>query len=180
MMAPDSGCPVAAAVLHANEAWAYAHLGDDIQVRDRLGRAEAELGRADPDTAPTWARFFLAPADFHGMAALAYTSLATHRRHRPAYTPIAADRAQRALALRRPGESRSQAFDAISTATAHLLAEQPATAHTHALHAVDLAATVASQRVHDRLTQMLRLAPRSGFDDIRQRVDEHTDHDRVS
>jgi transcriptional regulator with XRE-family HTH domain/tetratricopeptide (TPR) repeat protein len=180
LVAQDSGCPVAVAVLCANQAWAYAHLGDDTQARDHLRRAEAELGRADPDTAPAWARFFLAPADFDGMSTLAYTSLATHRQHRPVYAPIAADRAERALALRRPGESRSRVFDAVSAATAHLLTGQAAAAHTHAQLAVDLAATVASQRVHDRLSQMLRLAPASGFDDIRQRVDELTNGDRDS
>jgi tetratricopeptide (TPR) repeat protein len=179
MMAPDNGCPTAVAVLHANQAWAYAHLGEDTHVRDHLERAEAERGRADPDSAPAWARFFLAPADFHGMSALVYTSLAAHRQHRQVYAPVAVDRAQRALALRGPDEARSQVFDAISAATAHLLAEQPATARTHALLAVDLAVTVASQRVDDRLSQMLRLAPRNGFDDITDRVNEHADRDHV-
>jgi transcriptional regulator with XRE-family HTH domain len=176
IVAQDSGCAVSVAVLHANEAWAYAQLGDDALVRDCLARAEAELGRVHPGTTPAWAGFFLAPADFDGISAVVYTSLAAHREHRARYTPAALEHAHRALAARRPGETRSQVFDTISVACGHLLDAEPATAHSHAHAAIDLATGVASQRTHDRLTRMLRLAPDTGFDDIAERIKALTGH----
>jgi tetratricopeptide (TPR) repeat protein len=176
IVAQDSGSPICVAVLHANEAWAYAQLGDETRVRDCLTRAQTELDRVDPDTAPTWAGFFLAPADFDGTSALVYTSLAAHPYHRARYTPMALEHSHRALAARRPGETRSRVFDTISVASAYLLDAQPTTARTHTHAAIDLAATVASQRTHDRLTRMLPLAPDTGFDDVAERVKALTDH----
>jgi transcriptional regulator with XRE-family HTH domain/tetratricopeptide (TPR) repeat protein len=174
IVAQDSGSPICVAVLHANEAWAYAQLGDDARVRDCLARAEAGLDRIDPDTTPAWAGFFLAPADFDGTSALVYTTLATHRQHCSRYTPAALEHSVRALAARRPGETRSRVFDTISVASAYLLDAQPATARTHAHAAIDLAAGVASQRTHDRLTRVLPLAPNTGFDDVAERVNALT------
>jgi tetratricopeptide (TPR) repeat protein len=174
IVAQDSGSLICVAVLHANEAWAYAQLGDDARVRECLARAETELDRANPDTAPTWAGFFLAPADFDGTSALVYTTLAAHRQHRSRYTPAALEHSHRALAARRPGETRSRVFDTVSVASAHLLDAQPIAAQTHAHAAIDVAAAVASQRTYDRLTRMLRLAPDTGFDDIAERVNALT------
>ncbi|MFC7483052.1 hypothetical protein ACFQX7_27870 [Luedemannella flava] len=93
IVAQDSGCLVSVAVLHANEAWAYAALGQDALVCDALARAEGELARVDAATVPSWARFFLAPADINGIAAVVYSTLATHSQHRAAFASMAIERA---------------------------------------------------------------------------------------
>jgi tetratricopeptide (TPR) repeat protein len=158
IVAQDSGCLVSVAVLHANEAWAYALLGADERVCDALARAEAELGRVDVDTVPSWARFFLAPADFDGISAVAYGRLARHGEHRARYAPVALECAERAFARRRAGEARSCTFDAISVATGYLLDEQPDVFERHGHVAVDMTVGGASVRAVDRLRDMVEYA----------------------
>lgn len=82
IVAQDSGNLAAVAVLHANEAWAYAMLGAADRVCDSLARAQDELGRVDTSTVPAWARFFLAPADLDGISGVIYGCLASHTEHR--------------------------------------------------------------------------------------------------
>ena len=170
ILAQDSGCLISVAVLHANEAWAYAQLGDAPRVRDSLARAEDELGRASADSAPTWAEFFLAPADIDGSSGVVYGCLATHAQHRDRYAPMALDHASRALTARRTGEARSRVFDAITTATGHLLTGDVTAAQVQAHLAVDLAGSVASLRVCDRFEGMLALAPTGCLGEVAERV----------
>jgi transcriptional regulator with XRE-family HTH domain len=49
----NSGCGVTVAILHANEAWAYALTGDPSRALQALGRSQDEFTRV-----PSWARFF--------------------------------------------------------------------------------------------------------------------------
>ncbi len=174
IVAQDSGCLVSVAVLHANEAWAYALLGADGRVRDALARAQAELGRVDPDTVPSWAQFFLAPADIDGISAVAYTCLARHEEHRATYAPVAIERADRAFARRRAGETRSRTFDAISLATGYLLDGQPDLFERHGHGAVDMSTTSASARAVDRLRTVAATARRyavgSGVAGVLERI----------
>lgn len=174
IVAQDSGCLVSVAVLHANEAWAYALLGSDELVCDALARAEGELARVDAESVPPWARFFLSPADINGMAGVVYTCLAAHPQHRTRYAPMAIERSEEAYRLRREGEARSHTFDAISLATACLLDGELREAERHGHTAVDLAERIASMRAVDRLANLARLAaPRagdSGIEGLRERV----------
>jgi len=151
IVAQDSGCLVSVAVLHANEAWAYALLGSADRCRDAVARAEGELARVDADTVPSWARFFLAPADIDGIAGVAYSYLAAHDEHRARYAPMAIERAQRAFTQRQSGERRSQTFDAISLTTGYLLDGQPDHAERYGHLAVDMTVEGASARAVDRL-----------------------------
>jgi len=157
IVAQDGGCLVSVAVLHANEAWAYAMLGADDRVRDALARAEGELARVDADTVPSWARFS-APADIDGLAGVIYNCLATHEKHRFRYAPTAIERAERSFERRQVGESRSRTFDAISLATGYLLDEQLDQVERHGNVAVDMSAEVNSVRALDRLDQLAALA----------------------
>jgi hypothetical protein len=174
IVAQDSGCLVSVAVLHANEAWAYAVLGSDTLVCDALARAEGELARVDLDTVPSWARFFLAPADINGIAGVIYTNLAAHPEHRATYTPKAIERSAAAYQLRQDGETRSRTFDAISLATAHLLDDDLNQAERYAHTAVDMTEQIDSARAVDRLCRFADLAgPRaghSGVDGVVERV----------
>ena len=175
IVAQDSGCLVSVAVLHANEAWAYALLGSDEHVSDALARAAGELARVDADTVPSWARFFLAPADIDGISAVAYVCLASHDEHRARYASAAIERAERAYTRRREGESRSRTFDAISLATGYLLDSQPDLVERYGHAAVDLANEGASTRATDRLRSLARLAQpyatHSGVGGVLGRID---------
>jgi hypothetical protein len=168
IVAQDSGCLVSVAVLHANEAWAYAMLGSDDLVRDALARAEGELARVDADTVPSWARFFLAPADINGIAGVVvYTCLATHPQHQGRYASAAIERSTRAFEQRQPGETRSRTFDAISLSGAYLLDGQLDQAGRYAHTAIDMADTVHSTRAVDRLQGLVPLAtPFAGKSDV--------------
>jgi hypothetical protein len=175
IVAQDSGCLVSVAVLHANEAWAYAMLGNDERVRDAVARAEGELARVDAASIPSWARFFLAPADINGITGVVYSCLASHREHRARYAPKAIERAERAYALRQPGETRSRAFDAISVATGYLLDAQLDHAERHSHTALDAAVALDSVRAADRLAVLAAIARphvgHSGIASALERID---------
>lgn len=158
IVAQDSGNLAAVAVLHANEAWAYAQLGAADRVSDSLARAQDELGRVDEGTVPSWARFFLAPADLDGISGVIYTCLASHAEHRTRFAPRAIEHAERSYATRGTGEERSRTFDAISIAAGYVLDAQPDRAAAAGHRAVDMALATDSVRAVDRLKAMASLA----------------------
>jgi transcriptional regulator with XRE-family HTH domain len=174
IVAQDSGCLVSVAVLNANEAWAYAMLGAADRVCDALARAKGELSRVDAATVPSWARFFLAPADLDGISAVAYGCLASHPEHRSRYAQAVIEHADRAVGLRQRGEHRSRIFDTISLTTGYLLDDQPAQVDQYGHEALDMAATATSARATDRLLGMARLMPsrpaHSGVAGVLQRI----------
>jgi transcriptional regulator with XRE-family HTH domain len=174
IVAQDSGNLAAVAVLHANEAWAYAMLGAADRVSDSLARARDELGRVDEDTVPAWARFFLAPADLDGISGVIYGCLASHPEHRRRFAPLAIEHAERSYSIRAAGEERSRTFDAISIATGYFLDAQPDRATDAGHQAVDLALATDSVRAADRLQSMVSLASpyttHSGVNGVLERV----------
>ena len=175
IVAQDSGSLVAIAVLHANEAWAYAMLGSDEHVRDAIARAEGELTRVDATTLPSWARFFLAPAEIDGVAGFAYSRLAMRGEHRAEFAPVAIERTQRALEQRQPGASRSRTFDSILLATAYLIDGQLDQAEQYGHVAIDMTADQASVRAVDRLREAAaharRRPSRGAFSGVIERID---------
>ncbi|MDQ1249115.1 MAG: helix-turn-helix protein [Actinomycetota bacterium] len=115
--AQDAGCTMTVAILCANEAWAYACLGDDRQALASLHRAHDELSRTDPASAAPWARFFGEP-DLAGLTGLIHLELAntnqTHILHARAAL-------ERALTLRGDDHMvRTRTFEQIALATAFL------------------------------------------------------------
>ncbi len=157
LVAQNSGCLASVAILHANEAWAYAMQGKPAQVKDALARAQGELDRIDPATAPVWTRFFTAPADLHGLTGVIYGALASHEEHR-GYAVTAAEHSLQAVRLRQAGENRSFTFDLIGVATAHALDGQPDGAEKYARRALNHAEAMRSARVRDRLQGMWQVA----------------------
>jgi len=158
LVAQQSGCHASVAILHANTAWAYALLGQDTRVTDSLIRARDELRQADPDTAPTWTRFALEPADTHGISAVIYTELASHPDQRQ-HAETALSHAHQAVDLRTSQDQRSRIFDQISLASASILTGDHAAGGRNAVAAVDLAEDgMASARVRDRLEALWVLA----------------------
>jgi transcriptional regulator with XRE-family HTH domain len=151
--AQDSGCNVTVAVLCANEAWAYAILGDRVQATASLQRARDELGRADPASAAAWVRFF-GEADLSGLAGLIHLELATADR---THISHARSELEHALALRDDDMARTRTFEQIALATACLRDEDTDTGVAIGWTAAENAARLQSVRVRDRL-RPLRVA----------------------
>jgi len=164
--AQQARCPASTAILHNNIAWAYAQLGLPDQVQESLHRARDELDRARNGSPPTWTRFALADADPHGITGVIYTALACHDEHRR-FADQALDEALKAVELREPQERRSYTFDVISVATASTLLGEYGEAATWGEKAMALAGEVRSARVHDRLSDVCRIADANGADDPR-------------
>jgi tetratricopeptide (TPR) repeat protein len=172
IVAQDSGSLVAIAVLHANEAWAYAMLGSAEHVRDAVARAESELARADADPGHSWARYFR-NRSVDGTSGIAFSHLAAHHEHRR-YASLAVDHAQRAYDRRRPGEGRSRILDAISLTRCYLLDGQPDQAESYGHVAIDMTSVTASVRAVDRLRGVATVARRyeshSGVAGVLERI----------
>jgi tetratricopeptide (TPR) repeat protein len=158
LSAQQSGCKASVAILHANTAWAYAHLGAADQIEDALTRARNELKDVNHDSAPDWARFALTKADIFGISAVIYTTAARRGTAEP-FASRAATSAHRAVELRQPDDRRSLAFDLISCATAGILLKDYKDAGEYGGRAVDLIDEgVRSSRVDDRFHSFWELA----------------------
>ncbi len=150
LAAQESACELTVAMLCANEAWAYAELGDIRQALKSMGRAEDQFIRSDLGSAPTWVRFF-GHADVYASAAMV---------HAISPEQTAKDRQQavngftRSLTNRGPEMARSRAFELTALATVHLqdgdLDEGVRLGH----QAADLAEQVRSVRITDRMAPL--------------------------
>jgi transcriptional regulator with XRE-family HTH domain len=147
LAAQDSACSLTVALLCANEAWAYACLGDPGQALRSLARARDEFARSDPGTSAPWVRFFSA-ADLDALTGMAYLELSTPD---PTRIPAACQALQRSVDARDEQMSRSRAFELTALATALLRDHQEADAVRHGWQAADLAEQLRSRRVRDRL-----------------------------
>ncbi|HEY6423897.1 MAG TPA: helix-turn-helix transcriptional regulator [Pseudonocardiaceae bacterium] len=162
--AQDSGSELAVAVLCANEAWAYAMLGEDVQAKKMLGRSRDELARADLAEAPDWAKFYN-QTDMHAMIGTVHTELsAADVRH----AAIAIPALNQALNLYDDAMSRSRAFNLTMLATNHLRQGDVDHGIRVGRDALVLASGLKSKRVADRLQPLeLAAAQRSGSSDAR-------------
>jgi tetratricopeptide (TPR) repeat protein len=152
--AQDSGCELTVAMLCANEAWAYALLGDRPQVLRSIGRAQDEFARADRAAAPAWVRFF-GDADLYASVGVTQVSQAESSESDLA---DAIDHINQALALRGPDITRSRIFELTALAVAHLRAGNRDSALEAGRDAVTSAASVRSVRTLDRLEPLQTLA----------------------
>jgi hypothetical protein len=155
--AQAAGSPLAAALLHANQAWASAKLGRAEDTHTHLAHSMTDLARSDPATAPTWAAFF-DTTEISAISGVIHTELAhtvdpAHTRHAIPALTTATDRY-------RPGMTRSRSLALIALATSHLLQHDLDHAATVGAEAVRLATTVRSTRVQDRLLPLKHLADR--------------------
>jgi hypothetical protein len=152
--AGERALPRTRAMLHTIEAWAQASMGNGQAMRRALGEAE-ELFASDrnDEAQPSWMQNFDV-ADLHGMAALAYRTLAEH-------DPVAAAQAQshakQAIELRGGGHERSMIFDYLSLASACFIADDPEQADKYARLALLTIGQTSSHRTWDRLREMYRL-----------------------
>lgn len=160
-------CERTVAMLHANEAWAYALLGNvDLALKSML-RACDELARADAHPAPSWVNFF-------GYSDLAATGGMVHANLGPAHLEAAVAELTKALAGRDARMTRSRVFELTALATVYLRAND-ITGIDIGNQALSLAKDISSLRVIDRLAPLreaaMTLAARhSDARDLAQRI----------
>lgn len=165
LAAQDSGCDLTVAVLYANEAWAYAVMGDGARALKSIERAQDEFGRSESQATPPWVQFF-GLADLHAL--IGVVQLALHETGHGALDS-AIEALCRSIAIRGPDMARSQVFELTALATAHLVAGAVDQALPIANNAIDLAEGIRSTRVLDRFEPFQSAAHRyhPGHSDLR-------------
>jgi tetratricopeptide (TPR) repeat protein len=146
--AAKAGSPLAAAILHANQAWASATLGDSREASAQLGRAEDEFARADVANAPGWAAFFTA-TDLSAMIGTVHATLAWGGA--PGHARQAIPALAGAIAGYGPDMARSRAFMLATLAAVHVRDGDIEYGISIGDEAIALGRTVKSRRVADRL-----------------------------
>jgi tetratricopeptide (TPR) repeat protein len=164
LVSQDADIASLSGVLHANEAWAYAYLGDVDQVQSSLALARRELNRVEEGTIPASTRFSASAADVNGLTGVIFNTLGRHPQHRH-HAPTALKYATLGASVRGPEAARSYTFDLISIATAHVLDHDRAAAQVAVDRALAAAASVGSARVVDRLNTWRVLAAQNGWTD---------------
>jgi hypothetical protein len=158
--ARTSGLALAAAILHANQAWASAKLGRTDDTLTHLGNSMTDFARTDAATALAWAEFFDS-TELSAMSGVIYTELA--QTVDPAYTRDAIPALTIAANGYGPAMVRSKSFVLIALATSHMLQDDIDHAATVGAEAIGLAETVRSTRVQDRLLPLKREADRRRY-----------------
>jgi transcriptional regulator with XRE-family HTH domain len=146
--AQNSGSELAVAVLCANEAWAYAMMGQREQTMKLLGRTKDEFNRANVDDAETWVKFFT-ETDVHAMVGTVHTVLAQTVDVK--HTRYAIPALQRAIDSYGDDMARSKTFNLSQLATNHLLEGDIDHGAKIGRGAVDLAENLTSGRTKDRM-----------------------------
>lgn len=116
--AQESGSELAVSVLCANEAWAYAMMGNDDQAMKLLGRTKDEFSRANVADAESWVKFFN-ETDVHAMIGTVHTVLA--QTVDVSHTQYAVPALTRAIDAYGDEMARSRTFNLSALATNHLL-----------------------------------------------------------
>ena len=166
--AQESGYGRAVAVLHANLAWAHSVVGDGRQALACIGRARDEFGRSEQEPCPPWISYF----DSAELQALRGMALAHLPDASPQHRAEAIERFSLSTALRELPFARPRAFEL--TALAWLLIDNGEIEHGVRVgnEAVDVAATIRSQRVIDRMAPLrASLARRKSYGDARDLAD---------
>jgi len=138
-------------MLCANEAWAYAVLGDAGQAAGSLQRSADELSRADPSRAAPWVQFF-GEVDLGALTGMVHLELSVADRRR-AETARAA--LGTALAARTDDMARSRAFEQTALATAAFRDGDLEEGVRIGRSAAGIAASLRSARVSDRLKPLV-------------------------
>jgi hypothetical protein len=154
LAARRSGSPLAASILSANQAWAYAAKGEEQLGLELLGRATEEFEAAGTGDPPDWARFFT-ETDVSAMVGTVHTELALRVRPRRARVAVAA--LTDAVDRYGPDMARSRSFCLAMLAVDHLLEGDLERGSEVGTEAVDTAETLKSVRTKDRL-RPLKLA----------------------
>jgi len=144
----DAESPLAASILRANQAWAYASTNALGPALTCLGQARDEFARTNFAEAPTWARFF-GETDLAAMTGVVYTELARGVDRR--YAAFAVPALEDARDGYQADMARSKVFVLAALATNRLVEGDIGAGIQDADAAMELAATVTSVRVRDRM-----------------------------
>lgn len=148
--AQDSRSPTAVAFLLANEAVAYAHLGDARQAKTALRRAEDEYAHAHHDQQPEFTRLFDHVA----------LNTATGRVHSrlgltdPHHRQLAITHLNQVLADDSHGRTRQRTFNQAWLATCLLVDGDAATGTQAGIQALDSARDLTSPRLLEQLAPL--------------------------
>ncbi len=156
--AQDSGSELAVAVLCANEAWAYAMLGNIEQTVKLIGRSRDEFARSTLGEAPDWVKFF-DETDLYAMIGTVHTELS---KIDVKHSAIAIPAITKALAGYHDAMARSKAFNLTALATNHLRQGDVDHGVRIGRDAIGLATMLKSVRVMDRLVPLEVEATRRG------------------
>ncbi|MFD1146548.1 hypothetical protein [Saccharothrix hoggarensis] len=156
-----AGSRRAVAMLHANQAWAHAGLGQADEAMRLLDLAHDEFARTPRGPVPGWARFFDEP-DLCGLSGVVLTELA--RTVDRSHTSAAIDSLTAAVAGYSGGMARSRAFSLVALTANHLMQHDFDHAAEVGDHALAAAREVRSTRVVDRLRPLCALADRHATD----------------
>ncbi|WP_020673302.1 hypothetical protein [Amycolatopsis nigrescens] len=146
--AGPSGSALEMSILYANQAWAYAVLGDAGQALTLLGKAGEQFALAERAEAPSWAGFFN-ETDFAAMTGIVHAELA--RSADPAYATTAIGPLSTATAAYGQDMARSRTFTLTALATAHLIDGDHDAGVTTAVQALELVGSLTSTRTRDRM-----------------------------
>ncbi|SEP53849.1 helix-turn-helix transcriptional regulator [Amycolatopsis saalfeldensis] len=154
--AQESGSELAVAVLCANEAWAYALMGNEDRAMKLLGRSKDEFARADLANAESWVKFFN-ETDVYAMTGTVHTVLAQKNVE---HTKYAIPALTRAVESYTDDMARSKAFMLSALATNHLLEGDIDHGVKVGGKAIDCAESIKSERVKDRMRPLQAEAER--------------------
>lgn len=142
------GRPLSQAILSANEAWAYALLGDVRQALDKLSLAPEQFADSVGDVVPSWSAFFTAN-DLAAMIGTVRTELArlVDVRHCREAIPALTE----AIDGYGPDMMRSRSLTMIWLAVDHALEGDMDRAAEVGLAAMEIADGIRSARTRDRL-----------------------------
>ncbi|MFE6645065.1 helix-turn-helix domain-containing protein [Nocardioides sp. NPDC057772] len=161
VFARSTGCGTTAAMLSANEAWAYAYLDDKPQMARCLLTAHEEFADADTTAAASWVAFFGA-SDLDAMTGITLTSL-------PSSTETDMARAMEHLdtcvEARGPAMARSLTFELTALSVAALQVGDHDRALDVGRAALHNASAVRSVRTIDRLEPLQSTATVAGLSD---------------
>ncbi len=143
-----AGTPLSQAILSANEAWAYALMGDIRQALDKLSRAPEQFASSTGDSVPSWAAFFTAN-DLAAMIGTVRTELARIVDVRHSRTAIPA--LTEAIDGYGPDMARSRSLTMIWLAVDHALEGDLDRAAEVGVEAMEIAGGISSARAKDRL-----------------------------
>ncbi|MEU3272123.1 helix-turn-helix transcriptional regulator [Saccharomonospora sp. NPDC006951] len=167
--AQESGSELAVAVLCANEAWAYAMMGNGDQAIKLLGRTRDEFARADLANAESWVRFFN-ETDVYAMIGTVHTALAQHADS--THTKFAIPALSRAIDSYGDDMARSKTFSLSMLATNHMIDGDIDHGAKTGGKALDCAEGLKSARVQERMRPLKEeAARRSNNSDARELVE---------
>jgi hypothetical protein len=148
LAAHKSGSQLAAGILHANQAWAYAKKGEREPALGLLDLAADDFGHADVAQPPDWARFFT-EIELSAMIGVVHTELAG--RVGESHCRAAIPALTQAIGGYGPDMVRSRSFCLMMLAVVHMLdgeVEQGAMTGTEAVRAAE---PLKSVRTRDRI-----------------------------